>query len=530
MGTGIAIDQTGIRIIQARYENGDVSLTGAGYFPFNEPHEDWQQGFVRFQKDYELPSGSGYIGVSGKHLSLRHVRLPARNERELSNLVEKEVKQFTGSHQQGDMTHAYQRLPGSGADQNEISVLVGILRSEWIMQASELLKRHDLQLEGCIPDAVSIFEAYRTCPPPNHETDDVTMLAWLGYNSIDICLVRNRQFVGARSTRGGISTILEAAPNSGNKNKAFQQLIGKPDAPTGKASLKDTDALLDRSVSKLSLRLSTAYDYFVDEFPNLPDNPDRVLLSGQAARISSLPRKLSSSFGQRIDVYNPAKVIDTASFPDHKQEDFETVGPEWTTALGLAMAQEKRRSDLLLFKTPAAQEKEEWWNVRMPSIVGLTFLFCTLLIYGLQSTRVNSTLQSNKQQLQRRATTLQQRDRSYQTRIQNARSLQSATERLQRLKQHSLITLQVLRDLPTAQPDEATISSLTLNQETLQVDGFIPKHVPNSLDVIKRFYQNLSKNMPFSVNREPRTSDENDNEQFRFIITPPDQENHTDAE
>lgn len=530
MGTGIAIDQTGIRIIQAHLQNGDVSLTGAGYFPFSEPHEDWQQGFVRFQKNYDLPSGSGYIGVSGKHLSLRHVTLPARNERELSDLVGKEVKQFAGSHQQGDLTHAYQRLPGSGTDQNEISVLVGILRSEWIMQASKILQQHDLQLEGCMPDAVSIFEAFRTCPPSNHEPDEITMLAWLGYNSIDICLVRDQQFVGARSTRGGISTILEAASTSGTKHETFQQLVGQPNSTSGSLAIEDTDTLLEQSVSKISLRLSTAYDYFVDECPSLPDNPDRVFLSGQAARISSLPAKLSSSFGQHIDVYNPATSIDASTLPEHKQNDFNTVGPEWTTALGLAMAQEQGRTDLLLFKTPAARENEEWWNIQMPSIAGFTFLFFALVIYGLQSNRINSSLQSTKQELEQRVSTLRQRDKTYTSRTQEASTLQSETERLRRLKQHGLLTMQVLRDLPAVQPDEATISSLTLNQDALQVDGFVPKHIPNPLDVIKTFFQNIKQNTQFSVRREPRTTDEDGNERFRLIISPPERENRADAD
>ncbi len=519
MGTGIAIDQTGIRILDAaRLSNGDVRIERAGYFPFKQPYEDWQSGFVKYQKDYTLPSGSAYIGVSGKHLSLRHVTLPARNEQELQKLVSKEVQQFAGSHQEKSLTHAFQRVPIPHSETNEVGILLGILRTEWIIQASELLKHHDLQIDACIPDAISIFETYRCCSDSSRSSGDVIMLGWLGYNSIDVCLVRNEQLIAARNTRGGISTILDASSASASNTELYQRLVGQGGrTDTG---VENPESLVKSGVSRLSLRLSTAYDYFSDQFPDLPDQPDRLLICGPAARIKALPDKLSTAFGQSIDVLNPAEQVDHSNLPDHKKSAFREIGPEWATTLGLALAQDQGRQDLLLFKTPAAKDKETWWQVDLPAMVGFSFLFLCFLIYGIQSYRNNQELNSTRQNLQQELTSLRQRETTFNQKVQKSRSLHEQVTRISKIREQGLVVLEAFRQLPAVQPDQATMSSMKLlENRTVQVDGFVPGHVPNSLNVISRYKKNIEETTRFSVERKPREKDDGGHKQFRFLLS-----------
>ncbi len=291
-------------------------------------------------KGFALPfkPGDSRVGLSGRDVNVRYVRVPRVPDWQLRKLMRFEVEEI-GGQSGAEVASDFNLLPELPEIEGEDVCLLAMARESLLAAHAEGLARIGGKLDAFTPNAIALYNAFLRFGVVE---DEVVLLANIGWDNTDVVITRGPDLIFARNLSGGsrlfddaIAQRLDVSaakavdlkerlvdldpaarfpdPNAERASRAAQAAAGQI------LSLLQSAVLFSKSQVKISgLKL------------------DRVLLCGGGAALKGLPRYLSSGMTVPVEIFDPFRVVDTTKLSPEMRDELEEHKLHSVVALGLA--------------------------------------------------------------------------------------------------------------------------------------------------------------------------------------------------
>ncbi len=282
--------------------------------------------------------GDARVGLSGRDVNVRYVRVPRVPDWQLRKLMRFEVEEI-GGQSGAEVASDFNLLPELPEIEGEDVCLLAMARESLLEAHADGLTRLGGKLDAFTPNSIALYNAFLRFGVVE---DEVVLLANIGWDNTDVVITRGPDLIFARNLSGGSRLVddaiaqrldLSAAkavdlkvrlvdldpaarfadPNAERASRAAQAAAGQI------LSLLQSAVLFSKSQVKISgLKL------------------DRVLLCGGGAALRGLPRYLSSGMTVPVELFDPFRVVDTTKLAPEVRDELEEKKLESVVALGLA--------------------------------------------------------------------------------------------------------------------------------------------------------------------------------------------------
>ncbi len=278
------------------------------------------------------------IGLSGRDVNVRYTRVPRMPDWQLRKLMRFEAEEVSGQSE-ARVAADFNLLPEIPEIEGEDVVLLCLARESLLSEHLAGLASVAGTLGAFTPNAIALYNAFLHY---GVVTEDTVLVANLGRENVDACLVRGADLLFARNLGGGSKLFDEALARrfeidlaraerfkiehgtlelghefeDPNEEKAARAMT----APAGQIlSLLQSAVLFAKSQIKVStLKL------------------ERVLLCGGGAALPGLPRYLQDALRVPVEIFDPFQVVDVTGLDPRAQAELEENKLEAVCALGLA--------------------------------------------------------------------------------------------------------------------------------------------------------------------------------------------------
>jgi len=282
--------------------------------------------------------GDARVGLSGRDVNVRYVRVPRVPDWQLRKLMRFEVEEI-GGQSGAEVASDFNLLPELPEIEGEDVCLLAMARESLLAAHAEGLARIGGKLDAFTPNSIALYNAFLRFGVVE---DDVVLLANIGWDNTDVVITRGPDLIFARNLSGGsrlfddaIAQRLDVSaakavdlkerlvdldsaarfpdPNAERASRAAQAAAGQL------LSLLQSAVLFSKSQVKISgLKL------------------DRVLLCGGGSALKGLPRYLSSGMSVPVEIFDPFRVVDTTKLSPEMRDELEEHKLQSVVALGLA--------------------------------------------------------------------------------------------------------------------------------------------------------------------------------------------------
>ncbi|MFI5402533.1 MAG: pilus assembly protein PilM [Planctomycetota bacterium] len=287
-----------------------------------------------------IRGGKGLLGISGRDLIIRYTHVPPVPDWRLKLLMQFEINEVSGQSG-GQVAADYRRLK-LPVEADEETVLVALARNTWLQPRLASARGAGFHVGGGCPNSVAIFNAFLA--QGSWKEGETTFLVSLGRENIDMAIQRGGELLFARNMSGGGHAFTEAIMSAFGlaEAKAEKNKVTKGDlTPRSKARYPDATA------EKLANTMQGPAGQLVSMIQSsvmicraqtkIPDlNVDRLILTGGGARMKGIVEYFQSSMSVPVELFDPAKGLDTSALPASDQEEVGENGADFAVAVGLA--------------------------------------------------------------------------------------------------------------------------------------------------------------------------------------------------
>jgi len=334
--TGIDPGLRTTKVVRGQYKGNTFHMTGFAVDAHQA--ETATDGWTGLSLDFK--PGAATIGLTGREVNIRYTRVPRVPDWQLRNLMHFEVAEI-GDQSGSEVASDFNLLPELPEIAGEDVVLLAMAREKMLAEHVGGVKSVGGQVEGFMPNALGLYNAWVRYGVLQDET---VLLANIGYDNLDVAIVRGPDLVFARNLSGG-SRLFDAAISqafSVGEAKAEQVKIDIATLRPG-ASHKDPNgerasrAILGAAGQLLSLLQSTLlFSKSQLKIPGL--KLDRVMLCGGGAALDGLCEYLSGGMNVPVELFDPFRVVDVTGLSPEAAAELEEYKLEAVVALGLATA------------------------------------------------------------------------------------------------------------------------------------------------------------------------------------------------
>lgn len=301
------------------------------------------------------------VGLTGRDVNVRYVRVPRVPDWQLRNLMRFEVEEI-GDQSGSGVASDFNLLPPLPEIEGEDVAVLAMAREGLLEAHVEGLEKAGGRVDAFSPNAIALFNAFSRYGVVQDET---VLLANVGYDNLDVVIVRGPDLIFARNLSGG-SRLFE---------DAIAQRLGCSQAAA--VELKESVATLDpqaRFASPDAERASRAMAGAAGQFLSLLQSAvlfsknqvkisglklDRVLLCGGGAALQGLPKYLANGLSVPVELFDPFRVVELGGLAPDKRALLEDHKLEAVVALGLAtMASDKDAYSIEILPKALAKRRE----------------------------------------------------------------------------------------------------------------------------------------------------------------------------
>jgi Tfp pilus assembly PilM family ATPase/Tfp pilus assembly protein PilN len=357
--TGIDIGLRNAKFVRGSYKGNTFHVTGFAISPLasKEVTEGWDAAEPGFKPL------AARVGLTGRDVNIRYVRVPRVPDWQLRNLMRFEVAEI-GDQSGAGVASDFNLLPELPEIEGEDVVLLAMARESLLEAHAAGLERLGGKLDSFSPNAIALYNAYVRFGVVQ---DEVVLLANIGHENLDVVIVRGPDLLFARNLSGGSKLFDDAIAQrlgiGAEKAAEVKHRLAtlepgaRFDDPNAE---KASRAMLAAGGQVLSL-LQSAVLFCKSQVKVSGLKLDRVLLCGGGAAQKGLAKYLSSGMSVPVELFDPFRVVDVTALPEEDARLLERHRLESVVALGLAtMASDPDAWGIEILPASLRAKRELW--------------------------------------------------------------------------------------------------------------------------------------------------------------------------
>ncbi len=332
--TGIDIGLRTTKVVRGHYKGGTFHVTSFAC------HEHGSGDIAGGWEGLTLRAKptAARIGLSGRDVNIRYVRVPRVPDWQLRKLMHFEVAEI-GDQSGAEVASDFNLLPELPEIEGEDVVLLAMARESLLTEHLEGLKAHGGSLDAFSPASLALYNAWLRFGAVQDET---VLLADVGYDNMDVVIARGPDLLFARNMSGGsrlfddaIAQRFSLQPAQAEKMKRELATLQPGASYASPNHERASRAILGASGQMLSL-LGSTVSFCKSQVKASGLKLDRVLLCGGGAALDGLTSYLSAGMSVPVELFRPLRVIDVTALPPEEADLLQEYELESVVALGLA--------------------------------------------------------------------------------------------------------------------------------------------------------------------------------------------------
>ncbi|MBL8861306.1 MAG: pilus assembly protein PilM [Planctomycetes bacterium] len=282
--------------------------------------------------------GDARVGLSGRDVNVRYVRVPRVPDWQLKKLMRFEVEEI-GGQSGAEVASDFNLLPEIPEIEGEDVALLAMARESLLEAHAQGLERLGGRLDAFTPNAVALYNAFLRFGAVD---DEVVLLANVGWDNTDVVIARGPDLVFARNLSGGSRLIDEAIAQrlevpAKKATELKERLVDlDPGARFADPQAERATRAAQAAAGQLLSLLQSAVLFSKAQVKISGLKLDRVLLCGGGAALRGLPRYLANGLSVPVELFDPWRVVDTTRLDPEARDELEARKLESVIALGLA--------------------------------------------------------------------------------------------------------------------------------------------------------------------------------------------------
>ena len=358
--TGIDVGLSTAIFIRGQYKGGTFHVSDFAA----EPVEGEGMSTAWSSLDSSLKPSSARIGLTGRGLNLRYVRVPRVPDWQLRKLMRFEVEDI-GDQSGAGVASDFNLLPELPEIDGEDVVVLAMAKEQLLESHMEGLGALGGSLNAFSPNALALYNAWLRYGVIEGDT---VMVANIGHDNIDVIICRGPDLIFARNLSGGSGLFDEAiAQRFGVTVKKAEEVkiqyaTLEPGARYENSNQEKASRAIAGAAGQLQSLLQSTVLFCKSQLKIQGLKIDRVSLCGGGAALNGLPSWLQSTMGVPVELFDAFRVVDTSKLDPETVDLLEEYKLESVTALGLATMASDTEAFSVEILPESLRKRREFWG------------------------------------------------------------------------------------------------------------------------------------------------------------------------
>ena len=374
--TGIDVGLSTAIVIRGAYKGNTFHVSGFAV-EGNDSH-DPGRGWDELNPGFKPTAAR--IGLTGRDLNLRYVRVPRVPDWQLRKLMRFEVEDVGGQSGTG-VASDFNLLPEMPEIEGEDVVLLAMAKESLLEAHAEGLASIGGSLDAFAPNSLGLYNAWLRYGVIEGDT---VMIANIGRENIDVVICRGADLIFARNLSGGarlfdqaVAQRFDVSEQKGEEVKIKYATL-EPNAQYASPNHEKASRAILGAAGQLQSLLQSTVLFCKSQLKLSGLKIDRVALCGGGAALSGLPAWLRSAMNVPVELFDPFRVVDTTALDPETADLLEEYKLEAVVALGLAtMASDPEAFSVEILPGSLRKRREFWGGTAFlvaSAILALLFL------------------------------------------------------------------------------------------------------------------------------------------------------------
>lgn len=530
MGFGIDVGDSALQFVEILRSQNSIQVVQAFPFPLSEGDQTFSDETAAKLKEFlqqkEVRIRNAVVGISGKELNIRYLKVMTTSPQRIAQIVEMEMSQI---REKMNMELAYQYLPLSKINLQIPGGLVAlaIVHDSFLGQLTHFFQQAGISIVGFVPNSFAAYTVYSQMA--SLWDREMVYLVNLTSKNLDlaICYESNLHFLRNLTLGATLSSESPYAQDSDDQPAEIPQALQPTDelAPINKPSqnVENSPASPTPAIDP------AAATHYAMQTANLHRIPDQLVASLKYARLQlATPdlkptrvvimgvQALNATVHELIEeeMHCQVSLLEFSELP--VQFDPTTV-PLWpqssVTALGLGYLATLYPDIPLKMQSKSQYQREQWIHRRLFEYVGLAVAVFFAIVTAILA--INNLMLYQKQ--------LKSVEDHYQKLYDICEEVKQLTEKNQQLaSKANMLQSFVIRNQQTNEllvwlqqhlPEQVYLTQLTFQQAgkqdnslILKMKGVVEESTVDVYSVLKNFKQGLNNHplLKIQAEKDPR--------------------------
>jgi Tfp pilus assembly PilM family ATPase/Tfp pilus assembly protein PilN len=314
--------------------------------------------------DLDFKPKDARIGLTGRDLNLRYVRVPRVPDWQLRKLMRFEVEDVGGQAGQ-EVASDFNLLPDMPEIEGEDVVLLAMAKESLLEAHLEGLASHGGALDAFSPSSLALYNAWLRFGVIEGDT---VLVASIGKDNTDVVLTRGPDLLFARNLTGGSRLFDQAIAQRFDVSEAKAEELKQrfatldPSARYENANQEKASRAITGAAGQLQSLLQSTVLFCKSQLKLSGLKVDRVVLCGGGAALEGLPAWLGQAMGVRVELFDAFRMVETSGLDPETADRLEEYKLEAVTALGLATMASDPEAFSVEVLPGALRRKREFWG------------------------------------------------------------------------------------------------------------------------------------------------------------------------
>ena len=374
--TGVDVDASHAVFLRGSVKGNSFTVADYAFQTLDaaDDHEAWDRVEATFApKDAR-------IGVTGREVNVRYVRVPRLPDWQLKKLMRFEVEEVGGSSDNA-VAADFNVLPEMPEVEDEDIVLLAMARESLLEERHEAIGALGGSLDAFTPNSIALYNAWIRF---GVVLDDTVLVANVGAHDVDVIVVRGSDLVFARNLSGGTRMLDQSIADRLGVDlpkaaKVRRQMVDlTPGHTPSDQNAERATRAAGASAGQIASLIQTAVSFARSQIKLQGLRLDRVFVCGDGATTTGFDAYLGSVVGAPVEVFDPFTVVDTSKLDAEASALLEKNKAASVVALGLATAASDAEAYGIEILPKALVERREFVQGKLflilAAVVALAFL------------------------------------------------------------------------------------------------------------------------------------------------------------